>query len=236
MKTPWWISDLLQAVMPELCGVCRRALVNGEVTMCMECALDMPRTHLHLQTELSHNPILQRIGRTTRAERAGAYFHYERDSAYARLLQDAKYNSMPRIARELGERYASEIKDSGFFDDIDIIEPVPLHQVRLIRRGYNQAHEAASGISKVTGIPIGHHLKAAWHRTQTSQSATQRHESVKDVYSASDNAQELAGKHVLLLDDIITTGATISACASVLRKTVPDVKISLISLGLARMS
>lgn len=231
MKIPWWIKDLASVIFPDTCHVCGRTLVEGESVMCLHCLMSMPRTGFH---KSEFNTLHQRLGHKIRIDRAGAYFHYERDSDYAALIHSAKYRSMPHIARELGMKYAREISADGFFDTVDLIEPVPLSPLRLMLRGYNQSEELARGISRATDIAIGHHLKARHHTSQTRKDAQQRWANVSRIYYATPTAA--TPKHILIVDDIITTGATMAACISAIRGLWPEVRISILTLGATRLA
>lgn len=199
--------------------------------MCIACRADMPRTGIHTST---FNEIHQRTAHRTHIERAGAYFHYERHSPYSTLIHQAKYNHRPDIAENLGADYAREILSSGFFDGIDVIVPVPLHRIKLLTRGYNQSYHIALGVNRITGIPIGDHLRVVrWQRSQTRRNRAARHDAATGLYRAVD-ADELAGLHVLIVDDVLTTGATVGACCRAIAETAPGVRLSILTLGLSR--
>ena len=232
MTIPWWIKDIAGIIFPNTCHVCGRTLVDGESIMCLHCHMNMPRTGYHRS---DFNAMHQRIGHKIPIERAAAYFHYERDSDYASLIHSAKYRAMPHIARHLGSQYAREISADGFFDAIDLIEPVPLSMLKLITRGYNQSEELAKGISTVTGIPIGHHLGARHHTSQTKKDAKERWDNVSRIYYAKTSHKPVTQSHVLIVDDIITTGATIAACATAIRGIWPNARISILTLGATRL-
>lgn len=131
----------------------------------------------------------------------------------------------------LGRLFAKDLLDSEFISSIDLIVPVPLHPKRLKTRGYNQSEQVAGGLSEITGIPIStsNLFRAIYNPTQTKRSRTQRWENVKDIFEVR-NTTEFAGKHLLLVDDVITTGSTIEACSIPILKC-PNVKISIATLG-----
>lgn len=223
-----WLDDLSGLIFPNLCEVCSTTLVRGENTLCLQCLCDMPRTNLHRQ---SFNEIHKRLAGHTPIERAAAYFYYYKESPYARMIQNAKYNSRPRLARTLAAMFAREISADGFFDGIELLLPVPLHYLKEFRRGYNQSREIALGISSVTGIPVGSNLTATrGHSTQTRRGPFERWLNTEGIYAAED-PQELDGKHILLIDDVITTGATILRCADTIHSAAPTATVSVVSLG-----
>jgi len=228
-----WVEDFVNVIFPNVCTVCHRTLVKGENIICLHCLLDLPRTQLHKQQPNEIHERLMCVG--IPIEKATSLFYYYRDTPYARLVHDTKYHSRPVVGRTLAAMHAKELLPTGFFDGIDCIVPVPLHRIKRLSRGYNQAEELAKGISSVTNIPVVDALSAAYHSTQTRKDAHQRLLNVKDVYGLA-NANAIAGKHILLLDDVITTGATILSCMHAIRNASPSTRISVYSLAITRLN
>lgn len=227
-----WLGDLLGVIYPDVCEVCGVSLTRGEDTMCLHCLMNMPRTLIHRE---DFNLLHRRLAGSVPIERAGGYFYYYRESDYARLIHRAKYCGRPVIAGRLGERYAREIVADGFFDGIDMVIPVPLHRFRMIRRGYNQSEAIARGIGRVTGLPVGDNLVAVkGHSSQTRKNSYGRWLNAQHIYTVSRHEQ-LAGKHLLVVDDVVTTGATMLACCEVLYRADPSVRISVLALGVTRL-
>jgi ComF family protein len=169
-------------------------------------------------------------------ERATAYFFYEKGSPYASVLHDIKYHSVPGMGRWLAARAVRDMQGSRFFDGIDVVTAVPLHRSKLAHRGYNQSEYLARGIARELNIPYIDTLKAVRpHATQTRKGALERWQNIQDNYALKNNdTARLAGKHILLVDDVITTGATLTVCSSLL-KTIPGVTVSLFTLAAARL-
>ncbi|MBD5225264.1 MAG: ComF family protein [Bacteroidales bacterium] len=166
-----------------------------------------------------------------RIYRMASMFYYTKGSGYAAMLKKSKYNGHPEIDRSLGERFAKELIHTDFFDGIDCIVPVPMYRWKKFRRRFNQSEEIAQGIFMATGIPVVYNLEAIKpHKTQTRRSSAERATLPSDIFRLS-NPEELAGKHILLVDDIVTTGGTVAACSSAIRKVVPSAKLSLLSLA-----
>ncbi len=213
---------------PPLCPVCGRLLVRGEGLICLECRMELPRADLHLtDPSIGH----QRVIANAPVERTAAYFYYKRDSSYARLIHKAKYNGRPSLARRLAAEFAGILSAEGFFDGIELIEPVPMHTFKKWRRGYNQADYIAAGISDATGIAVGDHLRASrTHSTQTHLGAAGRWINTKGIYTSAHDG-EIAGKHLLVVDDVLTTGATLTRCINALAEASPTTRFSILTLA-----
>ena len=203
-----------------------------ERVLCVVCNLHLPRTNFHLD---AYNNVMARLfWGIIPIERAAALFRYEAGSKVSNIIYDLKYHDQPEIGREMGRFVALSFIEANFFDGIDAIVPVPLTKKRQRQRGYNQSFCIAKGISRVTGLPKYDKVLC---RTRFVQSQTQighweRQKNVENVFKLKD-ADAIRGRHILLVDDVVTTGATIAACARELLKA-GDVKISLLSLGFAK--
>ncbi|MDE6628310.1 MAG: ComF family protein [Muribaculaceae bacterium] len=227
------LRDLRRLFFPHTCRVCGRALVEGEELLCLHCLADMPRTEMHLHPDADRQA---RLLTAAKAIRLASMFYYINGNPYSALIRDAKYNGRPDIDRTLARVFASELLPCGFFDGIDLIIPVPMHFLKQARRGYNQAAAIAEGVSDVTGIPVGDNIVAEKpHRTQTRRSAGERRTIGGDVYGVR-HPEELDGLHVLVVDDVLTTGATLLACCAALRKGAPTSARSLLTLAATRFS
>lgn len=228
------IAEALAAVLwPDLCTVCSRPLVKGEKGICLACMADMPLTDYHTRPLL--NPMHERTMCHAPILRAAAMFHYERRSPYAALIHEAKYYGRPSVGRHLARIYATTLLPAGFFSGVDLIQPVPVSTLRLIRRGYNQSHHIAMGLSDVTSIAVGGVLRASRHTSQTHMDAHQRLANVRGIYHVDPRAS-LTFSHVLLVDDILTTGATLCACAEAIHAAHPSATISVLTLAAARLA
>lgn len=231
----WHILESLpEALLPRLCPVCGCSLVRGERLMCLRCLIGVPRTRMHLNPD---NGIVARLARPgLRLELAAAWMEYRRDSPYAAVIRDAKYRHMPHLAREAGRLFAAEMIADGVpqLADIDVLLPVPMHWSKLMARGYNQSEEIALGISAATGIPVGDNLRASRrHRTQTRRSAEERLTNVSGIVRVR-YADELRGLHVAVVDDVVTTGATLSDALRALRGEASTRALSVLAIGAVR--
>lgn len=218
--------------MPRLCPVCHQALGHDETWLCRKCLATLPRTRYE---EVEFNTMEQHFAGQVPIERATAYFFYEKGSPYASVLHDIKYHNMPTMGRWLTSRAVQDMSGSHFFDGIDVVTAVPLHRSKLAQRGYNQSEYLARGIADTLNVPYTEALKAVRpHSTQTHKGAMERWQNIQGNYALKKDADHLAGKHILLVDDVITTGSTLIVCATLL-KQIPGVTISLFTLAAARL-
>ena len=199
--------------------------------MCVLCNMGLPRTNYHL---LPDNPVEQIFWGKTPLVRATSFFFYRKGSAYKYILHRLKYGGEKEIGEIMGRYVANELLPCGFFKDIDLIIPVPLHRKRQRARGYNQSEWIARGIVSVTGLLLDAEsvVRDKFTETQTHKSKFERWENVSGFFSLTKHADELAGKHLLIVDDVLTTGATIVSVASCL-SAVEDVRISVLTLAIA---
>ena len=232
MKVSFW-HQLLDLLAPRLCVVCGRRLSLTEQVLCTSCNMHLPRTGFQLNAY--DNPMARLFWGLFPVERAAALFRYEAGSGVSSVIYDLKYHNQPEIGREMGRLVAAEFSDAGFFDGIDAIVPVPLARKRQWQRGYNQSLCIAQGISRVTGLPVrnGVVCRTRFVQSQTQMGRWERQENVENVFGLKD-ADAIRGRHILLIDDVVTTGATMTACARELLKA-GDVKLSLLSLGFTKL-
>lgn len=223
------ISLLLDFISPRICPICGSRLSPTEEDICAACNWQLPRTYFCRQPY--DNEMAKIFWGRLPLERCASFFYYVPQSRASRLIYDIKYHSRPSLAYRLGVMVAEEFAREGFFDGIDVIVPVPITRLRRWHRGYNQSHLIAKGISDVTGIPVDTTIvrRIRFAVSQTRLSHLERAKNVVKAYKAV-NAERVRDRHILIIDDIITTGATVCSCASEISHAV-DVKISILSLG-----
>ena len=223
------VRRLLDFIAPRSCVVCGKRLGVYDDILCPSCVFHLPRTDYH-QSPLD-NPMARLFWGIIPVERVAAYTYYAPGSELAQVVYELKYHDRPDVGIALGRIMATEIQASGFFDGIDLLVPIPLAPRRERQRGYNQSRQIAVGVSEISGLPIGDCAvrRTVFKGSQTELSRWDRQDNVEDVFRLRD-ADSLRGRHVLLIDDIVTTGATITACARELLKA-GNVRISILSFG-----
>ena len=232
MKPISFWHRLLDLISPRLCVVCSHRLTVTEEVICARCNFHLPRTGF--QNNAYENDMAKLFWGQIPIERATAFFYYEAHAETANILYELKYKDHPEIGEIFGRMFATEIKSAGFFDGIDGIVPVPLAKKRQRQRGYNQSEEIAQGVSEITGLPIYNKVvkRISFKGSQTNKGRWDRQENVEHVFDLID-AEAVSNKHLLLIDDVVTTGATCIACAKVLCQSA-NVRISILSLGFAK--
>jgi ComF family protein len=227
-----WLGAAADVALPRVCPVCGKSLDGDEQWLCRKCLASLPRTRYE---DVEFNTMEQHFAGKVPIERATAYFFYEKGSPYASILHDIKYRSTPRMGYWLTSRAVNDMAGSHFFEGIDVVTAVPLHRSKLAHRGYNQSEYLARGIADALDIDYIEALKAIRpHSTQTHKGAMERWQNIQGNYALKKNADRLAGKHILLVDDVITTGSTLTVCAAAL-KTIPGTMVSLFTLAAARL-
>lgn len=225
-------DDFISLLFPRLCCGCGTHLLRNEKLICTECYVSIPRTDYHLTVE---NPVEKLFWGRCNITRASAFSYYTKGSRIRKIIHSLKYKGIKEIGTEMGRIYAASLKSSDFLVGIDMIIPVPLHPSRERRRGFNQSDLICEGISEISGIPVRKDIlrRVVLSDTQTRRSRYERWLNVDGIF---DVAVPLAieGKHLLIVDDVITTGSTIEACASEILK-VKDVQVSVIALAVAVM-
>ena len=227
-----WLSRILDCIAPRQCAVCGRRLAPTERSLCAVCTLHLPRTTYQFTPD--DNPMARLFWGLMPVERAAALMFYEPHAELANLIYKLKYGQRPDIGEDLGRLMAREMLLGRFFDGIDVLIPVPLARKRMRQRGYNQSMALAQGISEITALPIADKAIRRTHfrQSQTSLNRQDRHQNVADLFQLVDGEQ-LQSKHILFIDDICTTGATLTACMEAV-KDVKGIKMSVLTLGFTK--
>ena len=225
MKIPF-LSSLLDLVFPKLCVCCGSSLMEGEENICLTCLYTLPRL---AKQDYTDNKVMDLFLGRVRLEKAFSWCMFEKQTSVQNILHHIKYKDKDYLARQMGEIMAREMPD--FFADIDAIVPVPLHEKKQKIRGYNQSQEIAKGVQSVVGLPIFSKLlsRTRFSETQTHKNKEERWQNVQGLFTLEPN-EGFDGKHLLLIDDVLTTGSTAIACLEELQK-IPNVKLSFLSLA-----
>lgn len=233
------LRSIFDVLFPRYCPVCGRRLLNDESAICLQCNINLPRTQYSLSPY--DNKLARQFWGRLPIEKACCLYYHRPKTPIAKIIYSFKYYNNPRLARQMGIIIAEDIiafppqstPNATFFDDIDVIIPVPLSSKKKRKRGYNQSMEICKGIQRVTHISI---IEKAIRRKTDKQSQTklmhhERMDNIQGVYEL--NAKyinKLTGKHVLLVDDVITTGSTTISCGKTL-VGIDGIKISILSLA-----
>jgi ComF family protein len=223
-------DDFISLLFPRLCYACGNHLLRNEHLICTECYVVIPRTNYHIEKE---NPVEKLFWGRCLIQKAAAFSFYNKGSRIRNLIHNLKYKGIKEVGFELGRIYGLSLKSSEFLNDIDLIIPVPLHPSKKRVRGFNQSDYISNGIGDATGLPVYTDTLAriAVSATQTKRSRYDRWTNVEGIFHVTDS-ESIVGKHVLLIDDVITTGSTIESCANELLK-VEGVKVSVAALAFA---
>jgi ComF family protein len=229
MKLKLMIADFISLFFPRLCVNCGEPLFDQEDFFCLPCFLNLPKTHY---SSFRDNAACDRFLGKVPIEKALAYLYYNKGGIGQKLVADIKYRGNIRLGKWIGIQLANDIQSSGFFEGIDLLLPVPLHPKKKKKRGFNQSELIARGIASVTHIPVEttnlYRSKAS--STQTKKGVYDRWLNMQGIFNVKNN-QLFAGKQVLLIDDVLTTGATLEACVQRLLDT-PDIKISILTVAI----
>lgn len=225
------LSSIGTLFYPPLCPVCGGELPEGGRTVCTLCRMTAPLTRFWEQAD---NPMMRRLWGLAPVEQAAAFIWFVEGSGWQRLIHDFKYNGRWRLALEMGRWYGGCLADAGVFAGVDALVPVPLHWMRRVRRGYNQSEYLARGLAGALGKPYwtGCLRRRVNNPSQTRTRTAERWANVHDIFAVR-HAEQLAGRHILLVDDVFTSGSTIISCAETIVRAAPDCRISVATLAVS---
>ncbi len=226
-----FFEDILNLFFPKVCATCGDTLVKNEDLICFKCRTEVPKANYQSSSD---NELKDRFTGKLKIEYAWAGLLFYKSGITQKLLHEFKYNNHPEIGELFGRQLAMKMNEEKIFEKIDMIIPVPLHPKKERKRGYNQSQYFARGISEIINIPTHiHYLKRIKHSaSQTGKSREIRWKSVENAFEVQ-TPDELISKHILLVDDVITTGATIEACGKKLLDAGVS-KISIATLAIAK--
>lgn len=222
------LQSLTHLLFPQLCAVCEHPLLTGEQHICSACYALLPFTGMRLEKNQVSDKFIGRVPVVL----AHALLYYEHHNIVQQVLHRIKYNNKQKFAIFMGEVWGNSLKQTSVNLDFDMIVPVPLAAKKQYKRGYNQSFLIAKGLSNILDIPVNTDVIRRIVNTE-SQTQKTRPERVKNVESAFEVSKiNTQGKHLLLIDDVITTGATLDICANTILRHYPDTMISIGSLAL----
>jgi len=225
-----YLSHFIDLLFPRLCQACKANLLGTEDLICTDCLYYLPYTNFHLQPG---NIVAQQFWGKVKLEHAYALLYFEKGGKVQHLMHQFKYRGMQKIGNKLGAIAAAQLLQNPLLQTVDHIIPVPLHKSRMRERGYNQSANFANGLTSQLPATVleDNLLRAVKTSTQTRKSRFARYENMQQVFALA-RPQVLENKHILLVDDIITTGSTLEACAQELLK-VPGLRLSIATIAYA---
>lgn len=223
-------QQFFELIFPRTCVVCNCKLIRDEKFICLKCLLHLPRTNHY---KLTDNPMEQLFYGRVAVERACAFFEFKKGSPYQQILHELKYRGQKQLGEHIGKLFGTSLKEDQLISNADLICPVPLHPRKEKKRGYNQSYQLALGISHSLDIPIDRTsiIRSTHTSTQTRKTRWERWQNVEGIFEVV-NPEKLEGKRIILVDDVVTTGATLEACATAILSKC-NARIFILTLAIA---
>jgi len=223
--------DFLRLFIPHICPLCGSSMLRDENIMCFACKAELPETNFHFYPH--DNSLAQTFWGRTELGFAIACYYYTKGLKVQKLVHMLKYKDRKDVGEEIGRYYGKILLGNCILDDVDYIIPVPLHKKKKRSRGFNQAEVFANGLSEILNIPVDtlSLQRIAFTETQTKKSRFARWKNVKEMFRLV-HPENIQGKHVMIVDDVITTGATLESCITELKKA-KNVRVSVVAIAVA---
>ncbi len=224
------IRDFVNTIFPNNCVCCSEPLYRQEEFVCISCFNELPETDFEANT---NNPAAKLLSGLTNFNTCIPLYYYLKAGKVQNILKSMKYKNGAKLCQHMGKQLGLKLQSYPSLQDITSIIPVPLHPKKQKIRGYNQSEMLADGVSAVLDIPVDTDILTRIHdnSTQTNKSRNERWQNVSHIFSLN-YMEKITGGHILLIDDVITTGSTVEACCSVLNEAT-DIRISIATLATA---
>jgi ComF family protein len=223
-------NSLLNLFFPKVCAGCRKLLLATENVLCTNCRHEMPLTQYHLD---SKNEAVKKFYGKIEIEYASAFLYFNKKGIVQELIHNLKYKGQEEIGTILGNWYVEDLKELKLETPFDIIIPVPLHKRKFKERGYNQV--TTFGKTLAQGLEIAYDdtvlYRKKYSKTQSKKNLLGRSENIENIFDVH-SIEKHQNKHLLIIDDVLTTGATLEACSRALLK-IPGIKISIVCMAMA---
>lgn len=225
------VDSVAHILFPQVCNGCGSDLVSKHQLLCLCCTENLYETGFE---SLRGNPVEKALWGRLPFYAAMSQYYFSKDSLLQQLIHQFKYKNARNLGIYFGKLMGATLKDTPIGTTVNALVPLPLFPDKERKRGYNQAALLCEGMSEILGLPVVHDAvrRVRYTSTQTHKTRMDRWQNVEGVFTATAN-NSIAGKHVLLVDDVITTGATIEACGNAIVEDVPDVTISIATLAYA---
>ena len=226
------LLSIKSLILSEDCMVCGGHVTSSMHGICPMCRYTIPMTRYWLTEQ---NPVKEHLDGLAPIEQASSFFFFSTNSTWRGVIHQFKYYKMWRTAYAFGRWFGSELHSSPLYADVDIVVPVPLHPLRLFKREYNQSAYLARGIARMLGVECD-----VWALRRRRNNPSQARRSGRDRWANVDELfgvrrpEALQGKHILVVDDVLTSGATIASLIEVITRTVPDCRVSVATLAVSR--
>lgn len=226
-------EDLLSLIFPNECLGCGKLLTGRVKWICLECHATMPSTYFHLSES---NPVADKLrSLCPTVVNATSQFYYINKGHWRNAIHEIKYHGAWRAATQMGYWYGCELIESPLYQDIDIIVPIPIHFSRRLKRRYNQSEKIADGLAKAMGVRVKRRALRRMRNnpSQVTRQKRERWSNVSNIFTVL-RPEQLSGKHILLVDDVFTTGATLISCIETILRETENCRISVATLAVSR--
>jgi len=224
------INYLINLFFPKVCDGCRAILLQNEIVFCTSCRHEMPLTQYHLDPK---NQAVKKFYGKIDIQFASTFLYFNKKGMVQELIHNLKYKGHEEIGTVLGNWYAEDLKEIQLEIPFDVVIPVPLHPKKFKERGYNQVTTFGKALAEGLKIPYNDSVlyRKKYSKTQSKKNLLGRSENIENIFDAV-LTEENRNKHFLIVDDVLTTGATLEACSRALLK-IPGAKISIVCMAMA---